>query len=68
MQSGLVLGFAGLVEGLVRRLKRELGENAKVIATGGLAEVIAPATDVIDIVDPQLTLRGLKLIYELNAA
>ena len=67
MQSGLVLGFAGLVEGLVRRLKGELGEDAKVIATGGLAEVIAPATDVIDVVDPQLTLRGLKLIHELNA-
>lgn len=66
MQSGLVLGFAGLVEGLVRRLKSELGE-AKVIATGGLADVIAPATDVIDVVDLHLTLKGLKLIYELNA-
>ncbi len=66
MQSGVVLGFAGLVEGLVKRLKNELGE-AQVIATGGLAEVIAPATDVIDIVDLQLTLKGLKLIYDLNA-
>lgn len=65
MQSGVVLGFAGLVEGLVKRLKSELGD-AKVIATGGLAEVIAPATDVIDVVDLQLTLKGLKLIYELN--
>jgi type III pantothenate kinase len=65
MQSGVVLGFAGLVEGLVKRLKSELGE-ARVIATGGLAEVIAPATDVIDVVDLQLTLKGLKLIYELN--
>jgi type III pantothenate kinase len=65
MQSGVVLGFAGLVEGLVKRLKDELGE-AKVIATGGLAEVIAPVTDVIDVVDLQLTLKGLKLIYELN--
>lgn len=65
MQSGVVLGFAGLVEGLVKRLKSELGE-AQVIATGGLAEVIAPATDAIDIVDLQLTLKGLKLIYELN--
>ena len=65
MQSGVVLGFAGLVEGLVKRLKSELGE-AKVIATGGLAEVIAPATEVIDTVDLQLTLKGLKLIYELN--
>jgi len=66
MQSGVVLGFAGLVEGLVKRLKSELGD-AKVIATGGLAEVIAPATDAIDVVDLQLTLKGLKLIYELNA-
>ena len=65
MQSGVVLGFAGLVEGLVKRLKNELGA-AKVIATGGLAEVIAPATDAIDVVDLQLTLKGLKLIYELN--
>ena len=68
MQSGLVLGFAGLVEGLVKRLKAELSESAKVIATGGLAVVIAPATDAIDIVDHELTLKGLKLIYELNAA
>lgn len=66
MQSGIVLGFAGLVEGLVKRLKSELGDKAKVIATGGLADVIAPATDVIDVVDQQLTLKGLKLIYELN--
>src|SRR5512141_758778 len=66
MQSGLVLGFAGLVEGLVKRLKAELGP-AQVIATGGLAEVIAPVTDVIDVVDLQLTLKGLKLIYDLNA-
>jgi type III pantothenate kinase len=66
MQSGLVLGFAGLVEGLVKRLRSELGGEAKVIATGGLAEVIAPATDVIEVVDLQLTLKGLKLIYELN--
>ena len=66
MQSGIVLGFAGLVEGLIRRLKAELG-SAKVIATGGLADVIAPATDVIDVVDMQLTLKGLKLIYDLNA-
>lgn len=65
MQSGVVLGFAGLVEGLVKRLKSELGD-AQVIATGGLAEVIAPATEAIDIVDLQLTLKGLKLIYELN--
>jgi type III pantothenate kinase len=66
MQSGIVLGFAGLVEGLVKRLKAELGP-AKVIATGGLAEVVAPVTDVIEVVDLQLTLKGLKLIYDLNS-
>ena len=66
MQSGLVLGFAGLVEGLVRRLSAELGGTPKVIATGGLADVIAPATSVIDVVDQTLTLKGLKLIHEMN--
>jgi type III pantothenate kinase len=66
MQSGVVLGFAGLVEGLVKRLKDELDPQAKVIATGGLADVISPATEVIDLVDHELTLKGLRLIYELN--
>ena len=73
MQSGLVLGYASLVEGLVRRLKRELCAQypqgtVTVIATGGLAEVIAPETDAIDIIDQQLTLKGLRLIYQLNRA
>ncbi len=66
MQSGVVLGFAGLVEGLVNRLKSELSDKVKVIATGGLADVIAPATHVIEVVDHELTLKGLKLIYDLN--
>ncbi len=71
MQSGLVLGYAGLVEGLVQRLKAEmLGSGSKkkfiVIATGGLAEVVASETDVIDVIDQQLMLKGLRLIYELN--
>jgi type III pantothenate kinase len=69
MQSGLVLGYAGLVEGLVRRLKREMTApegRIRVIATGGLAEVVAPETPAIDLIDPQLTLKGLRLIYELN--
>ena len=70
MQSGMVLGYAGLVEGLVRRLKREMvgsdGRAVKVVATGGLADVIAVETDAIDLIDQQLTLRGLRLIYELN--
>ena len=69
MQSGLVLGYAGLVEGLVRRLKHEMvaaDGRIRVIATGGLAEVVAPETSAIDVIDPQLTLKGLRLIYELN--
>jgi type III pantothenate kinase len=71
LQSGMVLGYAGLVEGLVGRLKREIapdGAAVKVIATGGLAEVIAPATAAIDRVDPQLTLQGLRIAYELSRA
>jgi len=71
MQSGLVLGYAGLVEGLVKRLKEQMhNRNSKndftVVATGGLADVVTPETDAIDIVDQQLTLKGLRLIYELN--
>ncbi len=66
MQSGLIYGYVGLVEGMVARFRKELGPTMKVIATGGLAPVIAAETDVIDIVDPWLTLLGLRLIWELN--
>jgi type III pantothenate kinase len=69
MQSGVVWGYVGLVEGLVSRIKADMGEmgtKAKVIATGGLAKVIAAHTDCMDIVDPTLTLDGLRMIYELN--
>jgi type III pantothenate kinase len=71
MQSGLVLGYAALVEGLVARLKREMvppgaERDVKVIATGGLADVVMPETHAIDVVDPFLTLKGLQLLYELN--
>ena len=72
MQSGLILGYAALVEGLVSRLKAEMtpGEEAreaiKVIATGGLVEVITPETKAIDVIDPLLTLKGLRLIHGLN--
>ena len=66
MQSGIVYGHVGLVEGLVARLRRELpgGERAKVIAHGGLAEIIAGATPVIEIVNQSLILEGLRLAYE----
>ncbi len=67
IQSGLMFGYVGLVEGIVRRFKAELGERAVVIATGGLADVVASETRAIDHVDPYLTLEGLRLIYEMNA-
>ncbi|MBS3872338.1 MAG: type III pantothenate kinase [Firmicutes bacterium] len=66
MQSGLIFGYAGLVEGMVARLKSELGCPCKVIATGGLARVIAEETTVFDAINDNLTLEGLRLIYELN--
>ena len=66
MQSGLLFGYVGLVEGMVARFKAELGPETRVVATGGLAEIIARETDVIDVVDPWLTLHGLRIIYELN--
>jgi type III pantothenate kinase len=66
MQSGMIFGFAGLVEGLVKRIRAELGGQARVVATGGLAELIAAETNVIEIVEPDLTLIGLRLIYQMN--
>ncbi|MFB0559567.1 MAG: type III pantothenate kinase [Dehalococcoidales bacterium] len=66
MQSGIVFGYVGLVEGIVARIRQELGEKAKVVATGGYAELIAKETPVIDIVNPDLTLIGLRLIYQMN--
>ena len=68
MQSGLIFGYVGLVKGIVTRIQRELGEKAKVVATGGYAELIAKETTVIDIVNPDLTLIGLRLIYLMNKA
>ncbi len=66
IQSGLLFGYVGLVEGMVARFKAELGLETRVVATGGLAETIARETEVIDVVDPWLTLHGLRIIYELN--
>ena len=66
IQSGLVFGYAGLVEGLVKRIRDELGRSARVIATGGLAEVVAQETDVIQIIAPWLTLDGLRILWDLN--
>lgn len=66
VQSGVIYGYVGLVEGIVARFKAELGDEAKVIATGGWAELIAQETSVIDVVDLNLTLTGLRIIYEVN--
>jgi type III pantothenate kinase len=66
IQSGLVFGYVGLVEGMVERFKRELGPETKVIGTGGLVDLIASETQVIEFVAPWLTLDGLRIIWELN--
>ena len=66
MQAGVFYGFVGQVEGIVSRMRRELDMSARVVATGGLAVVIAPATKTIDVVEPMLTLEGLRIIYERN--
>jgi type III pantothenate kinase len=64
MQSGLFWGYVDMVEGLVRRMKAELGGTAVVVATGGLAVDVALETSVIDHVDTELTLQGLRLVWE----
>ena len=67
MQSGVFWGYVGLIEGLVQRIRAERGEAMEVIATGGLAPLMAEATEVISRVDPDLTLWGLRLIYRRNS-
>jgi len=66
IRSGLTYGYADLVDGLVRRIEEELGARPTVIATGGLAKLIAGVAERIDVVDSQLTLKGLKAVYERN--
>jgi len=66
LQSGLVYGFAGQVDEIVTRIRGELGSDATAIATGGLADLIAPHSRTIAHVDPWLTLEGLRLVWDLN--
>lgn len=66
IQSGTLYGYVGLIEGMVARFKRELGGSARVIATGGWAELLAKETHVFDAVDVNLTLTGLRLIHDMN--
>ena len=67
LQSGLVYGFAGQVDGIVARIRGELEADARAVATGGLADLVAPHSSTIETVDPFLTLEGLRLVAELNA-
>jgi type III pantothenate kinase len=66
MQSGLLFGYVSLVEGMVARFRQELGPEMQVIGTGGLAELIAQETPVLEILAPWLTLDGLRMVYEMN--
>ena len=67
MQAGMVYGYAGQIENIVRRMKEEMGGGSiTVIATGGIASLIKEATDAIDVLDSHLTLKGLKRLYDMN--
>jgi type III pantothenate kinase len=66
MQSGIVFGWVGLIDGIVERIREELGEKATVVATGGYADIIAKESKTIDKVNPNLTLMGIKTIHDMN--
>ncbi|MBW1753896.1 MAG: type III pantothenate kinase, partial [Deltaproteobacteria bacterium] len=62
IKSGIIYGYAGLIDGMVKRMKAEMGSNPKIIATGGLAELMHQVSESIEVVEPALTLEGLRLI------
>jgi type III pantothenate kinase len=64
MNAGIIFGYAGLVDGIVRRIKSEMTTTPKVIATGALAELVAEFAETIEAVEPHLTLEGLRIIYD----
>jgi type III pantothenate kinase len=66
MQSGIIFGYTGLIDGVVTRIQEELGEKAMVVATGGYAGIIAKEAKTVDMVNPNLTLIGIKVIYDMN--
>ncbi len=68
MQSGIIFGYVGLIEGIVARIEKELGEKTTVVATGGYATLFASETPVINVTNPDLTLVGLRIIYLMNKA
>jgi type III pantothenate kinase len=67
LQAGIFYGYVELIDGMVKRIKKEMGEDPMVIATGGLAPVIASESETIAAVDPYLTLEGLRIIYRKNS-
>jgi type III pantothenate kinase len=66
MQSGIVFGYAGLIEGMISRIQKELPEKAKVILTGGFTDIFAKESGIIDVVNPNLIFQGLRMVYDLN--
>ena len=65
IKSGIIYGYAGLVDGIIKRIKIEMGTNPRVIATGGLSKLMADVSETIEAIEPNLTLEGLRIISDL---